>query len=51
MTNERNDFIPMCPITPQHPEMLIGTPEVQYAKDHVTVDKESEYARNTCTWD
>ena len=49
--NRSEGFIPICPITPEHPDMLIGSLVSQAAKELVTVDKESEYARNTYTWD
>lgn len=42
-------YIPHCPVTPEHPEMLIGS--VSADRDKVTADRENEFARNCETWD
>ncbi len=46
---EYTGFVPLCPITPSHPDMLIGSAET--VKDDVTADKENEFAGNTYTHD
>ena len=54
MKEERQEYIgylPICPITPEHPEMLIGIPAECEAKSPAVSDYACEYAMNTETWD
>ncbi|MCR5122610.1 MAG: hypothetical protein K6B74_09355 [Ruminococcus sp.] len=54
MKEDRNEYLgylPVCPITPEHPEMLIGIPAEYEAKVAKARENASEYALNTETWD
>ncbi len=48
---EYTGYLPICPIAPEHPEMLIGIPAEYEAKGSKVQGIVSEYALDTQTWD
>lgn len=53
MKEDRKEFVgylPICPIKPEHPDMLIELP-LKVETREMNTDYVSEFAMNTETWD
>ena len=54
MKEDRKEFVgylPICPITPEHPDMLIGIPFGHEAEKPSVPAGLSDFAPDTETWD